>query len=142
MTVLITEGKYDRFSAVFAMNDTPEKFEFHTDVITANEAAIQTYSLGTVLGKITATGKYIISKQAASDGSQVPSAIVAFDAFGAVKPVTLVAATDTKFVAVTRGKMIVKLEGLKLDVTFSSATHKQFAYDSLKAVGLLVEASV
>lgn len=32
---------------------------------------------GTVLGKVTASGKYILSKSNAADGSQVPSAIAA-----------------------------------------------------------------
>lgn len=35
---------------------------------------------GSVLGKITATGKYILSASAAVDGSQVPEAILAEDA--------------------------------------------------------------
>lgn len=35
---------------------------------------------GSVLGKITATGKYILSASAAVDGSQVPDAILAEDA--------------------------------------------------------------
>lgn len=35
---------------------------------------------GSVLGKITATGKYILSASAASDGSQTPAAILAEDA--------------------------------------------------------------
>lgn len=35
---------------------------------------------GSVLGKITATGKYILSAAAAVDGSQVPDAILAEDA--------------------------------------------------------------
>lgn len=35
---------------------------------------------GSVLGKITATGKYILSASAAVDGSQVPEAVLAEDA--------------------------------------------------------------
>lgn len=35
---------------------------------------------GAVLGKITATGKYVLSASAASDGSQTPVAILAEDA--------------------------------------------------------------
>jgi hypothetical protein len=35
---------------------------------------------GSVLGKITATGKYVLSASAASDGSQTPVAILAEDA--------------------------------------------------------------
>ncbi|MGR2678720.1 head decoration protein [Chromobacterium haemolyticum] len=32
---------------------------------------------GTILGVVTASGKYIVSKQTATDGSQVPSAVLA-----------------------------------------------------------------
>ncbi len=141
MTIIASEGIYSRFSSLVKISDTPEKFEFHTDVLTANETAITTYTLGTVLGKITATGKYIVAKQAASDGSQVPSAIYIGNSFGAVADTTLAATTDTKVLGITRGKVIVALEALKLDASFGTGTQKQFAYDSLKAVGILVEAS-
>ena len=142
MTVFATEGQYSRFGSLVKMNDTPENFKFHTDLVTVNEASQTTYQLGTVLGKITASGKYIVSKQAAADGSQVPAAIVVGDSFGAVNDQVIAATTDTKIVALTRGKVIVALEALKLDATFNDATKRQFAYDSLKALGILVEASV
>lgn len=141
MPVFATEGPYSRFSSLVKINDTPEKFEFHTDVITASETTTPTYTLGTVLGKVTATGKYKISVQSANDGSQVPAALVLMNSFGEVKDATLVANTDTKFVALTRGKQIVALEAMKLDVSFSTAPQKQAAYDALKAIGILVEAS-
>ena len=39
----------------------------------------KSYVVGTVLGKVTATGKYKISVQTANDGSQNPIAIVVGD---------------------------------------------------------------
>lgn len=142
MTVIATEGQFTRFSSLVKSNDTPWKFEYHTDLITANEAGTPTYQLGTVLGKVTATGKYKVSVQTAVDGSQVPAALVLLNSFGEVRDTVLVAATDTKFVALTRGKVIVAKEGLKLDATFDNDTKKQAAYDALKALGILVEASI
>lgn len=140
MAVFATEGAFDRFGSLVKMNDTPEKFSYHTQLVTANEAAgTPTYSIGTVLGKITASGKYIVSKQAAADGSQTPVAIVLADAFGAVNPVTLVNGADTKFLVLARGKVIVSLGALKLDASFGTAPQKQFAYDALAAQGILVE---
>jgi hypothetical protein len=142
MAVFATEGKFSRWSDLVKMNDTPERFEFHTDVVTANEAAPVTYSLGTVLGKVTATGKYVVSKQAAADGSQVPAAIYLGDGkMGADVPTAVVAATDTPVLVLSRGKVIVSREALKLDASFATAPQKQAAYDALKAIGLLVEAS-
>lgn len=143
MAVIATEGQYARIGSLVKMNDTPERFEFHTDVLTAYEASQATYTLGTVLGKITASGKYIVSKQAAADGSQVPCAIYLGDGkMGAIVDTTVPATTDTKVLALTRGKVIVALDALKLDASFSTATHKQFAYDSLKAQGILVETAL
>jgi len=142
MTVIATEGQYARFGALVKMNDTPERFEFHTDVVTSNEAAPVTYTLGTVLGKITASGKYIVSKQAAADGSQVPAAIYLGDGkMGAIVDTAVPATTDTPVLVLSRGKVIVAKEALKLDASFGTNAQKQFAYDSLKALGILVEAS-
>ena len=44
-------------------------------VVTVNDSA-QTLATGTVLGKVTATGKYKVCVQTASDGSQTADAIV------------------------------------------------------------------
>lgn len=142
MPVIASEGKYDHFSDVFKMNDTPERFEFHTQVVTANETGTPTYVVGTVLGKVTATGKYKIAVETAVDGSKVPAAIVAYNSFGAVAPVTLVAATDTKFVVVNRGKIIVAKEALKLDATYNDATKLAAAYDALIALGIFPETAI
>jgi hypothetical protein len=73
MPVFATEGQFSRISSLMKMSDTPERFEFHTDVVTANEAAPITYNLGTVLGKVTATGKYVACVRTAADGSQTPA---------------------------------------------------------------------
>jgi len=141
MTIIATEGQYARFSSLVKQCDTPWNFAFHTELATINEAGTPTLTLGTVMGKVTATGKYKVSLQAASDGSQIPAAIYIGNAFGAVADTTLVAATDTKLLALVRGKVIVSREALKLDASFGTDPQKQFAYDSLKAVGILVEAS-
>lgn len=141
MTVIATEGRYSRFGALVKQNDTPENFSFHTDVLTANEAATPTYTLGTVLGKITASGKYIAAVETAVDGSKVAAAIYLGNSFGEIKDTTLVAATDTKVLALTRGKVIVSKEALVLDATYNTQAKKDAVYDSLKALGILVEAS-
>ena len=142
MPVFATEGQFSRFGSLVKMSDTPERFEFHTDVVTANEAGTPTYTLGTVLGKVTATGKYIACVRTAVDGSQTPAAIYLGDGkMGAIVDTTLVAATDTPVLVLARGKVIVSKEALKLDASFSTTPQKQAAYDSLKSIGILVEAS-
>lgn len=48
-----------------------------TDIVTIDTGALVR---GTVLGKITATGKYVICNSANADGSQNPAAVLAEDA--------------------------------------------------------------
>lgn len=124
--------KYDDF-------DNPELFN---DVVTVNEASGVTYKVGTVLGKITASGKYIVSKQAAADGSQNPVAIFIGDSAGLAQDTAITAATDTKVLVLSRGKVVVSKDALLLDSSFSSQAQKDAAYASLKAVGILVETTV
>lgn len=141
MTVIATQDQWSHYSSLVKGGDTPEQMKFFTDAIVVNDV-VSTLVLGTVLGKVTATGKFKVSLQGAADGSQVPVAIYTGNSFGETKATTLVAATDTKALALVRGKIVVSREALKLDASFNTATLKQAAYDSLKAVGILVEASI
>lgn len=50
-----------------------------SDTVTVLTGATATYKRGTVLGVVTASGKYTLSVATASDGSQVPKAILADD---------------------------------------------------------------
>ena len=141
MTIIAQEGQFTRFGSLVKWMDAPEKPELHYEVVVANEAAGATYTLGTVLGQVTATGKYAVAKQGAADGSQTPVAVVLADAFGAVKDAVLVAGTDTKALVLARGKVEVAKEALKLDASFGTAAQIQAAMDALKAKGILVVTS-
>lgn len=141
MPVISSEGQFDRFSAVVKYIDDKEKPSTHNELVTVNEAGAKTYALGTVLGKVTATGKYKISVQSAVDGSQNPVAIVIGDSSGVVTTFNVAATTDTKVLTLARGKAIVAKEGLKLDASFGTAPQIQSAYDSLKTVNILAESA-
>jgi hypothetical protein len=142
MSILATESQYARLSSLVKINDTPEKFEFHTDTLTANESGTPTYNLGTVLGQVTATGKWKIAVQTASDGSQTPAAVYIGNNFGQIVSTgPFVASTDTKVLAITRGKIILSAQALQLDASFSTPTLVAGAYASLKTLGILVEQS-
>ena len=86
--------------------------------------------LGTVLGKITTTGKYVISKQTATDGSEVPAGIVFFDGE--------YTAGDQKVVALVRGPAGISKLGIILDATFNDDTKKAAAYAAFEAMGIQV----
>jgi hypothetical protein len=141
MPVFASEGQFSRFSSLVKASGV-DKFEFLTDVVTANEAAPVTYTLGTVLGKVTATGKYVKCVRTAVDGSQTPAAIYIGDGkLGAVVDTAVPATTDTPVLVLARGKVIVTKEGLQLDASFGTAPQKQAAYDALKALQIFAEAS-
>ena len=96
--------------------------------VTVNEAAIKTYAVGTVLGKV-ASGKYKIAVETAVDGSKVAAAIVIADH-------SIAAATDTKLVVLVKGPAEVSKGALVLDATYDNDAKKDAVYASLEAVGI------
>lgn len=90
-----------------------------------------TLAVGTVLGKVTATGKFKRAVQTAVDGSQTAAAIV-------TTPITILAATDTRVVALTRGPAAISRSGLVLDVTYDLQAELDAVYASLEALGIQV----
>lgn len=141
MPVIATESA--RIGNLIKNYDDLYSPELFVDVITVNEASAVSYPLGTVLGKVTATGKYMISKPAAVDGSQTPVAVYigTGDALGSPSTLAVAATTDTKVLALTRGKVVLSASALNLDSSINDATKRATAYAALKAVGLLVEST-
>jgi len=101
------------------------------EVITVNEAAAKTYTIGTVLGKVTANGKYKIAVETAVDGSKVPAAVV-------VEDLSVAATTDTKVLSIVRGHAILSKGALKLDASYNDATKLATAYAALADKFILV----
>jgi hypothetical protein len=99
--------------------------------VTVNEAAIKTYAVGTVLGKVTATGKYKVAVETATDGSKVAAALVIADH-------SIAAATDTKIVVLEKGPAEISKGALVLDATYDNDTKKDAVYASLEALGINV----
>ena len=108
---------------------------FTRAVVTVNEAAAKTYTVGTVLGKVTASGKYKIAVQTAGDGSQTADAIVLGD-------YTVPATTDTKVLVLVRGPAIVSKAALVLDATYDLDAEKAAVYAALEAKGILVNETI
>ncbi len=103
-------------------------------VVVVNDSA-QTLVPGTVLGKVTATGKYKKAVQTASDGSQVADAIV-------IEEKAIAATTDTKVLVMLKGPAIVGQGGLVLDATFDLQAEKDAVYAALEAKGIACIPSV
>lgn len=96
-------------------------------VVTAQESAGTTYDIGTVLGDNGTN--YVISDSGASDGSEVPAAIV-------IEKVELEAATDTEVVVLVRGPASVADAALILDASWSGS--EEDVYAALEALGIQV----
>lgn len=132
MAVLATENP--RFSNLIKSVLWPEQ-AYTFELVTVNEAAATDYKIGTVLGKITASGKYLVAVETAADGSKVPAAVV-------VQDVSVAATTDTKVLALVRGPAIVSKDALILDATYDNATKVNTALAALTAMGVLVNTTV
>lgn len=87
--------------------------------------------VGTVLGKVTATGKWKVCVQNAADGSQNPAGILIADK-------TALLNTDTPILVLTRGPAAVSKFGLVFDASFDLPAELTAAYASLEAIGISV----
>lgn len=136
---MIISQDTQRYSDVVKHEYEPS-LAFTRELVVVNDAA-KTLTLGMLLGKVTLTGKYKESVQTATDGSEVPVAVVIGKDENNLS-VTVPATTDTKVLALVRGAAIVRKSGLKPHSTFNDATKLAAAYDSLAAKNILVNDSI
>lgn len=125
-----------RLGAVLQYEDHPE-YGHCRDVVVANEAAIKTYTIGTVLGKVTATGKYKILEATAVDGSQNFAGIYIGKPDGDNKQ-TIAATTDTNVTVLFRGPAGVGKSYLVFGASVDTAPELAAVYAQMEAVGIKV----
>ncbi len=135
MTVIATSST--RFSDLVKHEYDPAS-AFCRDVVTVNDVA-QTLKVGSVLGKVTATGKYKLIEATAADGSQTAAAIYIGDKEGYSYDLTVAATTDTSVLVLTRGPAIVNKDYLKFGASVDTQGERDAIYASLKALGIMVE---
>lgn len=111
MPVIATEST--RFSAVVKYEFEPW-IGYTRETITINDPAGGVYKVGSVLGKITASGKYRLALSASGDGSQTPAVLLITDGLGQSTDVVIPANTDVKVTAIVRGPVILADAGLSL----------------------------
>ena len=111
------------------------------EVVTINEAAATALVTGTVLGKVTADGKYKVAVETAVDGSKVADAIYIGSVLGNDTQ-TVAAATDTKILVLKRGKAIVSKGNLLLGSTYDTDAKKNAVYASLEALQIFVQPTI
>lgn len=122
MTIIATEGY--RLSHLVKM-ETAEEMAFCREVVTFNGLAGD-LKIGTVLGKVTAGGKYKVAVQSAVDGSQNFGGLLLED-------VTVVGATDKKVLVMTRGPASISKAALIFDATYNTDPLKQIVIDAMEA---------
>ncbi len=101
------------------------------DIETVTVGANSTIAKGTVMGKITASGKYIASLNAASDGSQIAVAVLAEDAVNATG-----SSADVKVVMFKKGTFN------SLGVTFGTGQTLANTKDDLHKVSIEITQGV
>lgn len=92
------------------------------------------YPVGSVLGKITASGKYTLSPATGTDGSQLASAVLLY-----AVDATL---ADAVGIVVERGPAIVSRAGLAYDGTVVDGTKITAKLSQLAAVGIIARDGV
>lgn len=122
-------------------------FEDHKDtgycraVVVANEAAPLQYVIGTVLGKVTATGKYQRLEATAVDGSQNFAGIYIGNAdvtANNLNEQTIAATTDTNVVVLYRGPAAIGASNLVFGASVDTAPEIAAVVAQMEAVGIQV----
>lgn len=127
------QSRTTRLGAVLQYEDRPE-YGRSRDVVVANEAAQKTYVIGTVLGKVTATGKYKILEATAADGSQNFAGIYIGSPAGDNSQ-TIAATTDTNVVVIERDAGIGKAN-LVFGASVDTQGEKDAIYAQMEAAGI------
>lgn len=133
MALLFTENK--RFSNLVKQELWAES-AFCRGYITYNGTAQSSMLIGTVLGKVTATGKYKVSLQAAVDGSQTADAVLIED------KTNVALNTDTKMLVILKGPAVVSKSALILDASYNTQPLKDAMYAALEAKNIQVNDAV
>jgi len=104
------------------------------DVVTVNISGGADLSVGSVLGKVTATGKYVQRDPAGGDGSEVSAAVV-------VENKTVGDGVDADIAVLVRGPSVIAKEALVFDVTHTSG-EKATAISEIEALGVVARKQV
>jgi hypothetical protein len=117
-------------------NEEKGEYGYCRKTVVANEATGIEYVAGTVLGKVTAGGKYKRLEATAADGSQNFAGIYAGSAAGADFQ-TLVAATDASVVVLFRDCVVGKA-GLVFGASVDTQPERDAVYAQMEAAGFKV----
>ena len=132
MSVIATDTQ--RYSNCVKREFGPE-YGYCKKMITVNGPAAS-IAIGTVLGMVTATGKYKVVETSAADGSQVAAVVVVGDANGHTLTTSMAATTDTKFLVIYRGPSAVSDTSLSYGASVTPGANVAAAQAQLVAAGI------
>lgn len=104
-----------------------EEVNYIVDVVTVASGTVASVQ-GQILGKITATGKYVQLATGGADGSQIAAAVL-------IQPFTATLGADGTYLAITRGPVIFKSSGLAYTAAMT-APQKATALAQLQSAGM------
>ena len=134
MTVIATRPEI--FSQVFQDEYDPSS-GITREVVTVNLAAGATLTQGTVLAKVTATGKYLVQDASLASGAGLEAAGVLIGADELTPSVVCATTTDTKVLMLARGPAKVVVGKLIMGAGTDAAAEKLAVYDALAAKGIV-----
>ena len=134
MTVIATRPEI--FSQVFQDEYDPSS-GITREVVTINLAAGATLTQGTVLAKVTATGKYLVQDASLASGAGLEAAGVLIGADELTPSVVCATTTDTKALMLARGPAKVVVGKLVMGAGTDTAAEKLAVYDALAAKGIV-----
>lgn len=134
MTLLATRPEI--FSQVFKDEYDPSS-GITREVVTINLAAGATLTQGTVLAKVTATGKYLVQDASLASGAGLEAAGVLIGADELTPSVVCATTTDTKALMLARGPAKVVVGKLVMGAGTDTDAEKQAVYDTLAGKGIV-----
>lgn len=124
----VTATETNRLSNVLKAELFPE-LGYCREVVIVNEAVVKEYVPGSVVGKVTASGKYRLAVETAVDGSKVFGGVV-------LEAKSIAATTDTKVLILKRGPASVSKGALSIDATYDDGTKLGVVYTAMEAAGV------
>ena len=134
MATIATRGA--TFGEVFKDEYKPSS-GYTREVVTVNIAAGATLAQGTVLAKVTATGKYLVQDASLASGAGLEAAGVLIGTNELTPGAVCGAATDTKVLMLARGPAKVAKSKLVMGAGTDTDAEKLAVYNTLAGLGIV-----
>ena len=134
MATVLTRG--EDFSDIIKHEYEPS-VGYTREVVTVNLADGATLAQGTVLAKVTATGKYLVQDASLASGAGLEAAGILIGTDELTPGAVCATTTDTKVLMLARGPATVVKGKLVMGAGTDTAAEKQAVYDALAAKGIV-----